>query len=63
MSRYAKGRNVEYEVKKIFEKEGWIVTRAAASKGPFDLVATKITKSKRKTVYMVCLMQVKSKSS
>lgn len=61
IKKYAKGRAIEYEVKRIFEENGWIVTRSAASKGPWDLVAVKITPKNKKVVYMVCLMQVKSR--
>lgn len=61
MSNYQKGRRAEYEVKEIFEKAGWQVTRAASSKGPWDLIAVKITSVNRKRVFIVALMQVKSK--
>ena len=38
---YAKGRRAEIRAKKELEADGWHVTRAAGSKGPFDLVAVK----------------------
>ena len=60
MSNYQKGRRVEYEVAQVFKNAGWTVTRAASSKGPFDLIATKITVENEKKVYFVVLMQVKS---
>lgn len=40
MSKYAKGRRIEYKVKNILSKAGWYVWRLAASK-PFDLIAIK----------------------
>lgn len=61
MSNYVSGRRAEYEASKIFKEAGWTVTRAASSKGPFDLVATKITSKNTKTVYLLCLMQVKKR--
>lgn len=39
MSKYAKGRRAEYEVKKKLQEEGYLVVRSASSKSPFDLVA------------------------
>lgn len=60
MTNYQKGKRVEDQVKHLFEKDGWTVTRAAASKGPHDLVAIKETAKNRKYVYyIVGLMQVK----
>jgi len=40
VSKYARGRRVEYKVKDILSKAGWYVWRLAASK-PFDLIAIK----------------------
>ena len=40
MSKYAKGRRIEYRVRDILSKAGWYVWRLAASK-PFDLIAIK----------------------
>lgn len=60
-TRYESGRAAEGLVRKIFQKEGWIVTRSAASKGPFDIIATKITPKNRYTIYYLVLMQVKKK--
>jgi len=40
VSKYAKGRRIEYKVKNILSKAGWYVWRLAASK-PFDLIAIK----------------------
>jgi len=38
---YVKGRRFEHYVKDKLEARGWIVTRSAGSKGPFDLLAVK----------------------
>ena len=35
---YIRGRQAEYYFKNVLEKQGYTVTRAAASKGTFDLV-------------------------
>ena len=35
---YVRGREAEYYFKRALEKQGYTVTRAAASKGTFDLV-------------------------
>ena len=53
VSNYTKGRNFEHEVKHLFEANGYIVTRAASSKGPWDLVATKETPQNEKKVYLL----------
>ena len=36
---YQRGRSAEYRSKKWLESEGFLVVRAAGSKGPIDLVA------------------------
>jgi len=38
---YRAGVRWEREVKKRYEKEGWVVTRCAGSHGPYDLAASK----------------------
>ena len=38
-SEYIRGRRFEYRVKRLLEKHGYRVVRAASSKGPADLVA------------------------
>ena len=38
---YVKGRRFEHYIKDRLEAKGWIVTRSAGSKGPFDLLAVK----------------------
>ena len=53
VSNYGKGRRFEYEVAQLFEANGFIVTRAASSKGPWDLVAVKKTPQNEKKVYLV----------
>ena len=37
--RYIRGRSFEYRAAAILRKQGYIVTRAASSKGVFDLIA------------------------
>ena len=39
MNRSAKGRRAEYRARAILEAAGFCVCRAAASKGPADLIA------------------------
>lgn len=39
LTNYARGRNFEYRVRKDLVKRGYVVIRAAQSKGPADLVA------------------------
>ena len=39
MNTAKKGRRKEHQVRDVFVDNGYIVTRAAGSKGPFDLVA------------------------
>lgn len=39
MTRYASGRRKEWAARKMFEKNGYRVTRSAGSKGLVDLVA------------------------
>ncbi len=38
---YRLGRDLEYRAKRLLETDGYFVLRAAASKGPVDLVAIK----------------------
>ena len=62
---YRRERNLEYEVKRIFEAEGWSVIRGSGSKGevagfPTDLVASKSSPHSEKTVYIL-VMQAKLK--
>ena len=40
-TNYVRGRNFEYRVKELLEKEGYIVFRTAGSHGLFDLIAMK----------------------
>jgi Holliday junction resolvase len=40
MSKYAKGRRLEYRVRNLFRSKGYVVIRAAQSK-PVDLVCLK----------------------
>lgn len=65
MSRYHAGRNLEYEVKALFEANGWQSIRGAGSKGSVDGFKTDLVFSKRSSqnescVYLV-LMQAKRK--
>lgn len=41
-TNYQRGRRAEYEAKKLLEKRGYQVIRAAGSHGPFDLVAIRV---------------------
>ena len=57
-SNYERGRNLEYEVKRIFEDADWSVIRGSGSKGEVfgmrtDLVATKESAGRHKTAAMV----------
>jgi Holliday junction resolvase len=36
---YVKGRNFEYQIKKLYEKMGYLVFRTAGSHSPADLIA------------------------
>jgi len=38
---YTAGRSYEYKAKKVLEREGYTVTRAAGSHGKWDLIAVK----------------------
>lgn len=38
-TRYARGRQFEYRVKRYYENKGWFVIRSAGSKGIADIVA------------------------
>ena len=58
---YRAGRDLEYEVREIFRQNGFIVTRAAGSKGPWDLIATKFTGHSRQRVYVVLLQCKRNK--
>ena len=59
---YRAGRDLEYEVREIFRQNGFIVTRAAGSKGPWDLIATKFTGRSRQRVYVVLLQCKRNKT-
>lgn len=43
MNTSSKGRRAEYRVRTLLERAGYVVVRAAASKGPADLVAWNTT--------------------
>lgn len=60
MSNYARGRKLEYEIKKLFEDNGWDVMRGSSSKGKFagfkpDLIASRETNSTKREVWAVLL--------
>ena len=55
MSRYAKGRRIEYEIMYMMQKKGYYVIRSAGSHGMIDVVA--IRKGE------VRLIQAKTKKS
>lgn len=52
VNRYAKGREREYRTMGILKREGWLVSRSAASHGAVDIFAAKGGK--------LLLIQVKS---
>ena len=57
-----KGRKYEHDVKHMFEQNGYIVTRAASSKGPWDLIAIKENGENKRIAFMV-LVQCKIKAT
>ena len=64
-SKYQRGRNLEWEVRKLFTDAGWDVLRGAGSKGEVagfktDLIASKTSPHNEKKIYIV-LMQAKLK--
>ena len=61
LNKAQKGRRYEIEVKQLFEQAGYKVTRAAASKGPFDLICTKFTEENKKICF-VAFVQCKIKA-
>ena len=61
MTNYKRGRRYEYEIKRLFEQDGYTIIRASSSKSPFDLVATKKTARGIRETWIVCLMQCKIK--
>lgn len=65
MSRYHAGRRLEYEIKALFEADGWQSIRGAGSKGEIDgykvdLVFSKRSAQHESVVYLV-LAQMKRK--
>jgi hypothetical protein len=54
---YKKGRKKEYKIKKLLEKEGYIVLRSAGSHGFADLVA--VRKPKEREVREIKFIQCK----
>lgn len=50
MSRYAKGARYERKAKEELEADGWVVVRAAGSKGAADLMALKVRQIQVKSV-------------
>jgi len=66
VSRYARGRSLEYEVAALFRSAGYSIIRGSSSKGEVagfkvDLVASKVGQDQR-TVYIV-VMQCKRKKA
>lgn len=66
MAQYHRGRQLEWDVRKLFEEAGWSVIRGAGSKGEVDgfktdLVASRRGKKYGDTIYIV-LMQAKRES-
>jgi Holliday junction resolvase len=52
---YQRGRRHEYDVKRLLEEAGYVVTRAAGSHSPFDLIASRIACGVVKEVWMLQL--------
>jgi Holliday junction resolvase len=52
VTQYVRGRAKEYRAMAILKKDGWVVSRSAASHGPVDIFAGKEGK--------ILLVQVKS---
>jgi len=66
MSRYARGRSLEYEIAALFRSAGYSIIRGSSSKGEVagfkaDLVASKVGQDKR-TIFMVLLQCKRLKS-
>jgi len=62
MSRYARGRSLEYEIAALFRSAGYSIIRGSSSKGDVagfkaDLIASKLGRDRR-TVYII-VMQAK----
>ncbi len=49
---YKKGRDFEYEVKHIFESNGYEVLRTAGSHSPYDLILIKYTPENKRMVFL-----------
>lgn len=68
-SNYSRGRDLEYEIKKILEDAGYSVIRGSSSKGHVfgekaDLVATKETAGNIKQAHMIIIQcKLKKKGS
>lgn len=71
MSRYARGRELEYEVAGVLRAAGWAIVRGAGSKGDFafpdapdgvksDLVASKLGRTNIDEIHIL-LLQAKRK--
>lgn len=63
MNRYRRGRALEYDVRALFERDGWSVIRGAGSKGEVDGMKADLVASKRgakniDTIY-IAVMQAK----
>jgi Holliday junction resolvase len=66
VSRYARGRALEWEVRAIFEAAGWSVIRGAGSKGEVDGMKADLVASRRGTknaddIYIVVLQAKRSR--
>ena len=60
LRNYAKGARYEREVAQMFREAGYEVTRAAGSKSPFDVIATKLSPTTKKVCF-IALVQCKTK--
>ena len=56
---YKQGRDLEYEVTKIFKDKGWVAQRTAGSHSPFDVMLVKYTPDLKKICF-VAFVQCKT---
>ena len=62
MSNVSKGHDYEREVKRLFETDGYTVTRSASSNSPYDLVCTKIEAEDTKVTFIaLCQCKIKKR--
>lgn len=52
-TNYQRGRDLEYELKRILTENGWTTMRSAGSHGMFDVVAIREGKKNRDTLWLL----------